>query len=544
MKLNRTTYRLTAVLMLLPALFSCGKEPSSAAGGENGGTGDLVLNISSAPEVTVTKGGTKTPKEGNVMNLLSIWIVNRESGEILVHEHLLARGDNTSDENTSTQMGYVNFSEDGKSAQMKFSDIPRGNCTLYAVANFRELDEGVYVVGAKIDEAFKDMMLNKTIAPGESPVYDDENGMPCSAVVDFSIGAGENRVSAEMLRCVGRLTIAVRNNIEDSSLFFSEIGLSHQNPTNGYVFAHENGAIPAVSKDVAFPELKDIVRVDAMSTDPIPIYDTYLYETDPLSTAPDKFTFSLFGAVYRKSVSSDEVKLAYRQEYRFSENNSTASTLSDVFVIRSAASNNYYIGDEDGKLTVRFFSGDTELRHHKGIENWFWRFSGSSSTTITNVATGRQIRISEETASVVEAGQGTTFSIVTNDLIGGTSGGTLSSGIRFLAPDGYSLTITTEETLCGTLNRTNTLETHWHFRKVEKGDADAIPYFEGAEYEIPRVDRTMTYIDEYGIAQELNHIGRNQHIRLNIGVFYNQELSEFNFVVEPWREKHSETTFD
>ena len=543
MKLNKITYRLTAVLMILPTLFSCGKETSSD-GSENGGTGDLVLNIATAPEVTVTKGeGSKTPKEGNVMNLLSIWIVNRESGEILVHEHLLARGDNTSDESTSTQVGYVNFAEDGKSAQMKFMDIPRGNCTLYAVANFRELDEGIYVVGAKIDDAFKDMMLNETIASGESPVYDDVNGMPCSTVVDFSIGAGENRVSAEMLRCVGRLTIAVRNNIEDSSIFFREIGLSHQNPTNAYVFEHEGGAIPAVSKDVAFPELKNIVRVDAMTADPVPIYDTYLYETDPLSVTPDKFTFSLFGAVYRKTVSSDDVRLAWRQEYLFSENNTTSYNLSDMFVIRSAASNNYYIGDSDGKLAIRFFSGDTELRHHKGIENWFWKFTGTSSSTITNVATGRQIRLSGETAEMVEAGEGTTFSIISNDVISGT-GTSTSSGLRFRAPDGYSLTVNTEEQLYGSNNRNNTLETHWYFRKVEKGAEEAIPYFDGAEYEIPRVNRTMTYIDEYGVAQELNHIGRNQHIRLNIGVFYNRELSQLEFEVEPWRKKDSETTFD
>ena len=544
MKLNKITYKLTAALMLLPALFSCGKE-SSSDGGEDFGTGDLVLSLASAPEVTVTKG-TRTPKEGNVMNLLSIWIVNRESGEILVHEHLLARGGNTSDEDTSAQVGYVDFAEDGKSAVMKFTDIPRGNCTLYAVANFRELDEGVYVVGAKIDDAFRDMMLNETIESGKSPVYDDVNGMPCSAVVDFSIGAGENRVSAEMLRCVGRLTIAVRNNIGDSSIFFSEIGLSHQNPTNGYVFAHAGGAIPAASTDVAFPELENTVRVDAMTTDPVPIYDTYLYETDPLSATPDKFTFSLFGAVYRNTVSSDDVRIAWRQEYIFAENNSTSATLSDVFVIRSAASSNYYVGDEDGKLTARFFSGDTELRHHKGIENWFWKFSGSSSTTITNVATGRQISLSGETASLAEAGRGTTFSIVTNDNVSGsgTGGGTLGSGIRFLAPDSYSLTISPDATVCGSINRTNTPETHWFFRKVEKGAAEAIPYFEGAEYEIPRVDRTMTYIDGYGIAQELNHIGRNQHVRLNIGVFYNRELAQLEFEVEPWREKDSETTFD
>ncbi len=539
MRLRDIAYRLT-VLTLLSASLSCTRETAGGATDE-GGTGDLVLSIASAPEVLVTKAD-RTPKEGNAMNLLSIWIVNRESGEILIHEHLLSREGNDTDGSMSPQVGYVYFAPDGKSAQMKFIDIPRGNCTLYAVANFRELEEGVYVVGAKIDDAFKDMLLNETIKSGESPVYDDADGMPCSAVVDFSIGAGENRVSAEMLRCVGRLTIAVRNNIDDSSVFIGEIGLSDNNPSNAYIFAHEGYTIPSVSSDVAFPELEDIVRVDAKTSDPVTVYDTYLYETDPVPGDTDRFTFTLFGAVYRNSVADSDVKIAYRQEYIFSENNTTSYTLDDMFVIRSAASNNYYVGDSDGKLSVRFFSGDTELRHHKGIENYFWKFSGTPSSTITNVATGRQIHLSGDTASLVENGQGTTFTIIKNDVISEVAAS--NSGIRFRAPDGYSLTINTEEQLIGTNNRNNNLETHWLFRTAEKGAEESIPYFANAEYEIPKVTRSMTYIDEYGVAQDLDHISRNQHIRLNIGIFYNRELCQFEFEVEPWREKESDTTFD
>lgn len=543
MKLKKTTYRTAAALMLLPALFSCGKESTSAAGStEDSGTGNLVLSISSEPEVIVTKGSSsvRTPKEGNVMNLLSIWIVNRENGEILIHEHLLAKGE--SSEGDGSQVEYVHFAEDGKSAQMKFNDIPRGNCTLYAVANFRELDEGVYVVGAKIDDAFRDMLLDQTVEAGKSPVFDDVNGMPCSAVVDFSIGAGDNKVSAEMLRCVGRLTISVRNNIAGSSIFIREIGLSEQNPTNGYVFAHEGGAIPAISKDVAFPELDDFVRVNAMTTDPVQVYDTYLYATDPLSTKPDKFTFSLFGGVYRADTDKDNVKISYRQEYIFDANSSTRPNTADMFAIRSSVSGNYYIGDVDGTLSFRFFSGDTELRHHKGIENWLWKFSGTAGTTITNVGTGRQIRLNGTSATVVQAEQGTTFTMVTNDAVSGGTGA--NAGIRFQAPDGYSLTIGADDGIYGSNDRNTTLNTHWLIRKAEKGASEAIPYFDGAEYEIPRVDRTMTYIDEYGVAQELNHISRNEHVYLTIGIFYNRELAQLEFEVEKWEKKYSETTFD
>ena len=536
----KTRHIFTALLAaLLAAVTGCVREGSAVE--EEGGTGDIILNICTAPETASTKSsGTRTPKEGNVMNLLSIWIVNRETGEILVHEHLLAKGDSSSGEDgASAHVGYVDFAEDGKSCVMRFNDIERGNCTLYAVANFRELDEGTYVVGAKIDDAFRDMLLHETVSDGKAPSFDDENGMPCSAVVDFSIGAGENVVSAEMLRCMGRLTIAVRNNIEDSAIYVKEMGLSKQNPTNGYVFEHEGGAIPSESKDVSFPKMQSIVRVPALTTDPVQVYDTYLYETSPESAT--NFTFSFFGAVYKADTDPSEVKIAYRQEYVFAENDSAGATVDDMFVLRNAASGNYYLGDADGALTYRFFSGDTELRHHKGIENYFWKFTGTSASTITNVGTGRQIKLSGETATMVSSGQGTTFTLISNDSIAGTGRAT---GLRFRAPDGYSLALGADLGVYGTNSRNNELVTHWIFRKASKGAAESIPYFDGADYEIPRVDRTMTYIDRYGVAQELNHINRNEHVYLTIGVFFNREIAQFEFEVEKWREKDSETTFD
>lgn len=535
----------TATFLLL-CVSGCGKADMAPDAG--GSTGDIVLSIGSAPEVTVTKAGARTAKNGNVMNFLSIWIVSRESGEILVHEHLLPKETTAGDEeeadgsnSVSAAMDYIRFAEDGKSAEMKFVDIPRGDCTLYAVSNCTSLDDEDYVVGATIDDSFRNMLLSETVESGKAPVYDDADGMPCSAVVDFSISAGENRVSVQMLRCVGRLTIAVRNNIAESSLFFREIGLSAQNPTNAYVFEHDDGGIPASSSNVAFPELTEMKRVDAMTVDPVAIYDTYLYETSPESASPQNFTFSLFGAVYRKTTATEDVRIGYRQEYNFAANISDGATTSDMFVLRSAASGNYYIGDTDGRLVYRFFSGDTELRHHKDIENYFWRFSGSTYSTITNVGTGRQIRLSGETASMVDAGQGSAFSLISGDTVTGGSG--QNNGLRFRT-GGYDLTIAPEYGIIGTTGRTGKPETHWIFRKVTEGAAAAIPYFVDAEYEIPKVDRTMTYIDGFGIARELNHIARNEHVRLNIGIFYNRELAQFDFEVEEWREKESETTFD
>lgn len=518
MKTKVIAYALSLLNLFLAV--SCGKD---SVGSGQDGTGTVVVTLSGEPFSTVTR----TAQEGNVMNTLSLWLVRND--EILIHKHLLTPGTESNDVE-------VNFAEDGKSATMKFTDIPRGNCTLYVVANYKDLDHGEYVEGAKIDDGFKNMLLSKTEIPDcGSPTFGEE-GMPCSAAIDFSVSAGENQVSARLLRCVGRLTISVRNNIAESSMFFKSVGLSRQNPSLAYVFEHDK-EIPAASNNLAFPELSEIKRVDALTQDPVVIYDTYLYETTPEDQA-EPFTFSLFGAVYRDSYKTEDVELGDRQEYSFGSDLSSI-TVGDTFVLRSSASGNYYIGDNNG-LTYRFFSGDTELKYHRGIENYFWKFSGTSNSTITNVATGRQIKLDGAEASMVADGDGSSFRLNSGS---DWSGSTKLPGIRFSSGN-YSLTIDPDLGLYGANNKNSAEETHWMARKVDVVESGAVPYFKDAEYEIPLVERPITYIDEYGVSRELRHIYRNEHVKLNIGVFYNRELGEFDFQVEPWERKDSETTFD
>ena len=499
------------IAVLLFILASCGRE---SAGIGNEGTGDIVLTISNLPQVTVSR----VMGQDDVMNTLSLWLVRDDV--IVIHEHLLTR-DEVNDVD-------VTFDEDGKTAVMRFRDIERGNYTLYVVANYKDLDKGRYHQGAQIDEGFKNMVLDP-IEDGKAPEF-GEDGIPCSFAVDFTVHAGENKVSAQLLRCVGRLTISVRNNIAGSTMFFRSVGLSKQNPTHAYAFGHEN-EIPAASTNVSFPEMTDFVQVDAQTPDPVTIYDTYLYETAPASES-DPLTFSLFGAVYRSGYEKSDIKIAHRKEYLFAENMTTNATSKDMFLLRSAASDNYYIGDVDGALRYRFFSGDTELRNPRGIENYFWKFTSNSSSTITNVGTGRQIKLDGATASMVAAGGGTTFRISRD-----------ASGVRFYSGN-YSLTIDPDLGIYGSTDKSTSLATRWLFRTATAGQDNAVPYFVDAEYEIPLVPRAMTYIDRYGVAQELRHIHRNEHVKLTIRVFYNRELGQFDFQVEPWDTKDNETTFD
>lgn len=507
---------LAAAVTVLALAVSCDKNI-----GENGtdkGTGNVKMKVSLGGWIE-----GKTAKEGNVMRNLSLWIVNEDNGKILKYRKLTH---DTQDESTF-------FSDDGKTAEVRFIDIERGDCLLYAVANYENIDTDKYAEGNTIDDGFRDVLLDE-VGDGEEPNFSDATGMPCSIEQRFSVKAGENKVNAHLLRCVGRLSIYAKNHIDESAIFFKSIGLSKNNPSRSYLF-HHDGRIPASSQNVAFKEIDELVKVDAKTVEPVLIYETYMYETDPTVEA-GTITFELFGAMYRAEVTEDQVQFGYRKAYTFDANDYNNLTTNDKILIRSGYSTNYYLGD-DGGLTARFFSGDTELRYHDGIEKYFWQASGSATSgfKFTNCATNRQISISNTTASMVANGSGTSLYVTA-----------ATNGLRLRNSNYYWLTIDADKGIYGyrswsTPSSTNSL---WQVRKVNEVAGAGIPYFSNSEYEIPRADRPLTYIDEYGVTRDIVSISRNDHIEMVINVFYNRELGEFDFTVEPWRKRNSETTFD
>lgn len=518
-KILAAIFRTLAFTMgLMAVAVSCDKNIPEE---NNNGVGNVRMNIR-----LNSSDSPRTSKEGNVMKNLNIWIVKDDTGVILKYKKLTHE----------TQDDESFFADDGKTAEVRFIDIERGDCVLYAVANYDKIDTEKYAEGSTIDSDFQNILLDE-IKDGEEPAFSDVTGMPCSVVYKFSVGAGENRVNAHLLRCVGKLSIYAKNHIDYSAAFFKSVGLSKHNPSSTYLF-HKNGQIPPGSQNVSFTDIDGLVKVDAKTAEPVLIYETYMYETDPTVDA-GTITFELFGAIYRDSVTEDEVKIDYRKEYSFDTNNNfNDMTLSDAFLIRSGYSNNYYMGDDD-HLTAKFFSGDTELKHHYGIENYFWKVSANASGTqdtytFTNIGTGRQLSLSNTTAKMVENGNGTPLGISLT-----------TNGVR-LQNNYYWLTIDADKGIYGNYSRTtpSSSNTLWMTRKVTEVPGGGIPYFSNSNYEIPRAKRELTYIDNYGVTRNLVSISRNDHLEMIINIFYNRELGELNFTVEPWRERNSETTFD
>ena len=509
--------RLFISLIVLVTLFSCVKEvtPSPCTSG----TGTLHISFDMGAS---TKAGAK---DGDIINKGSLWLVDSKDEEI---------------------MAFRTFSPNAASAVVTMESIQRGDYTLYVVANYSGLD--TYTNG-KIDDDFKKHLL-KTVAAGESPTFTEGSGMPCSSVQQVHIAAGENYVSAHLQRCVGRLSINVRNNISSHKLAIGGIGLSDNNPTTGYLFPSSDGSIPPSATDVAFPELtQHVVLATNENKD---VYDVYLYDTGE-ATSANGITFTLFGAIYEDQTPDENIAISSRDAYSFGSNSPSISA-SGPYVIRSASSSTHYIGDLGASgLGVREFTGDAdeELTHYHKIEYFLWTVSGSSSQgtysqgTFKNVKTGRYITLNDKTPGLSET-SGTNFYFTSGTGNGGLLFSTKKEEKWWGYDYGYRLTLNSDSNgLSGTKEKESNSRTRWFVRTATSSTGDYISHFIGSDYEIPRVKRTINYLDKHGNTQILKGISRNEHVEVSINVFYNREWGQFDFEVEGWNTiDGNETTFD
>lgn len=426
-------------------------------------------------------------------------------------------------------------------------DIKRGDYKLYVVVNGsdkqHETLDGKYdiQVGSKlnIDAFLQSELSDGRLNNGESPTFASERGVPCSYVTDVAITAGNNYVDAHLERCVGRLTIKVLNNIPDRKLAIRNIGLSADNPVTGYYIQPSGNG--SVSK-VAFPELTGVVEFAPNENKTI--FDHYVYETDVVD---EGLSFDLFGAVYGENaaVGFEENKA---EVYRFGQNITSdwSPQNGEMYLLRSAASPDYYIGDLDGngKLGCGANSDDIVFGHKSDVKNYLWQVSVVNSRTTSTykfkkVGTNKFIGLDRTTLSLVDGeSEGTAFSTSLS-----------SNGYCFYDnqwtwsiptySDYYMAYKSDNNALIGA--KTQDINAAWILRKVE-------PFTEGgfinSDAAIPRKKRLIKHVDKYGDAQLLRQIKRNEHVTVSINIFYNRELGQFDFKVSSWEKIDNETSFD
>lgn len=506
------------IIVLASTLAACTKEHRGAA--ERDGYGTLILDVSTT---TMSRSGAQ---DGDAINSLRVWIADG-SGKIRYCRFL------TPDQEATSQ-------------EIEFKDVKRGVYTLYAAANFTGLD--AYTEGATIDDAFTKKVLD-TIEDGSAPDFSQE-GMPLSIVKSISVGPGDNPVSASLKRCVGKISITIRNNIApQTAIYIAGVGLSRHNPSAGYLFPQSDGSVPSASKNVVFRDFREddsapeLYKVSYGS--PVQVYETYLYETGE-AAAP--FTFNLLAGIYDSSTEAKDVKFHKTHDHTFSKNLDATLTSTGRFLLRSAESSTWYMGNSTvGGLQPREFDSDMELNGHSLIHNYIWTFDHTDftkknedgeyemKTRITNVGTGLKLVLDSDGNAYMDS-EGTEFTMY--DIPG--------KGLRFRSGDNYlsiaaSNGIGQNAGLAGKPDKDNA--SLWLFRLATENSED-IRHFANCEYEIPRADRPVNYLDKYGNSRTLKQISRNDHINIAVNIFYNRELGDFEYSIEGWDKADNETTFD
>ena len=500
---GKIIFKTLAAAFLALSAISCAKDtPAKDKPVYGEGEGNLHISFSTAG---TTKAGTA--QEGDIIKTARLWLIDADDNVMRFY----------SADNINVASGEVTI-----------KNIKRGVYTLCILANCKELDS--YVTGSKIDDGFKRKLL-PTIIDGSAPAFTEETGMPCSAVIHQEITVGENYVEAHLLRCVGRISIRIRNNIGDSKIAIGAVGLSKNNPSTGYLFEPLDSSVPPTVTNLSFKELTGITTIAPYDTKEV--YDSYLYEIDA-STAVNGITFDLLGGIYDAAVRDEDISIAYRTQYNFGNNLSTLGDVSgNKYLIRSVESSTRYVGyTGETRVGTGEFTEDSELEYFKDTPNYLWEFDGnSSSAKLKNVKTGSYL--DEDLNMTADAGKAQAFTIDNN-------AGKFLFGYTWY----YLKYYMTYDAGKLSVQRNNTGTTaQWYLRLLDESSINE-PYFENALREIPREARPIHYVDKYGAHNKLERIDRNEHITVTVNIFYNREMGEFKFEVEGWSGKDSETTFD
>lgn len=500
---GKIIFKTLAAAFLALSAISCAKDaPVQDKPVYGEGEGNLHISFSTAG---TTKAGTA--QEGDIIKTGRLWLIDADDNVMRFYS-----ADN------------INVA----SGEATIKNIKRGVYTLCILANCKELDS--YVTGSKIDDGFKRKLL-PTISDGNAPAFTEETGMPCSAVIHQEITVGENYVEAHLQRCVGRISIRIRNNIGDSKIAIGAVGLSQHNPSTGYLFEPLDSSVPPTVTNLSFKELTGITTIAPYETKEV--YDSYLYEIDA-STAVNGITFDLLGGIYDAAVRDEDISIAYRTQYNFGNNLSTLGDVSgNKYLIRSVESSTRYVGyTGETRVGTGEFTEDAELEYFKDTPNYLWEFVGnSSSAKLKNVKTGNYL--DEDLNMTADASKAQAFTITNNagKFLFGYRGWL---GTYYITYDAGKLSV----------QRNNTGTTaQWYLRLLDESSINE-PYFENALREIPREARPIHYVDKYGAHNKLERIDRNEHITVTVNIFYNREMGEFKFEVEGWSGKDSETTFD
>ncbi len=466
---------------------------------EASGASNIVLNIATKPQ---TKLGAAS--DGDVMSNLHIWLVYNN----VVNRYL------SQDDAACTISG--------STATATFKNIPRGACTLYLVANL-PVDSTLptsFGVGSTITDDFLKYVLPEVVNC-EPPFGDSTPGMPLSTSVSLSVGAGTNRVSAELVRTCAKLSITVRNNTTNNTIILKDLIFTNKNPNVGYLFEQSDYSIPDATSFGPFMSIthssgetvSDVIPQGGERT----YIQQYMYETATNGAAD--LGFKIVGGLFPDGTYKATVGEVSINTLSFENSFRTGSS----FLIKSS-NNDLYLYDNNGTLALQSLSSFNSIP-----KGYLWTISGNNSNSATiKGSSGYYLKLSSSGASLGSN---------TNLKVSSSSGSfqlsyTSKQKTYYLTINGSSLTTTTTSTESNT---------YWKIATVE---SKKVTNFQGATVIFDKTISSLNYINKYGIPVPLEQIRRNQDVKIVVNIHYNPNSGVLYFETSDWVDDDNETTFD
>ena len=463
---------------------------------EVSGPSNIVLKISTKAQ---TKGGAS---DGDVMSNLHIWLVYNNSVERYLSQDDAA------------------CTISGSTATATLNNVPRGACTIYLVAN---LPEGIslpetYAVGNSIDEDFLKYVLPEVVNC-EPPFGDSTPGMPLSTSVSLSVGAGTNRVSAELVRTCAKLSITVRNNTTNNTIILKDLIFTNKNPNVGYLFEQSDYSIPGTASFGPFMSIthssgetvSDVIPQGSERT----YIQQYMYETATNGAAD--LGFEIVGGLFPDGTDKATVGEVSINTLSFVNSFRTGSS----FLIKSS-NNDLYLYDNNGTLALQSLSSFNSIP-----KGYLWTISGNSNNAQITGSSGKYLQLSSSGASL-----GSTTNLKVSTSSGSFKFSYTSGSTYYLTINGSSLTTTTTSTESNT---------YWKIATVE---SKTVTNFQGATVIFDKTISSLNYINKYGIPVPLEQIRRNQDVKIVVNIHYNPNSGVLYFETSDWVDDDNETTFD
>lgn len=486
------------LLIFFISLIGCSKNPHATESGSG--------NI----EISITLPSTKSARSGDEINLLRIWLVDKD-GKI-ARVITSAAGSPAAGEDGITMTG-------AGTASAQFINVERASYTLYFVANSDALSS--YTAGATIDNAFKNATIDYEYGI---------NGMPLSVVKEIHVVPGKNMISASLVRICAKIHVTVRNSTLDKMVWIKDISLNDIHPDKTYLFEQDSFFPGAIYEEL--DKMTTVIGLEPNTEMTCPA--VYLFETDK---APG---IKIRGGVFAGTQTSEpNVITKDISSYSFEETSESLNEGNQYLVMNKSM--RYLLkGHQSGSVGIDFLaSGDGPKNHllaSSDIEDYIWTYESqyvSWWTTYYDLKNLGQNKYLKNSSGKLDLGTSIDNFTFNGDK---TNGYTISSGSNYYIWNN-----------AGTLDfndRGKSPQNQWYFYNVNSVTTTE-EVFDGAEALINYSDNDLSHINpDFGVAVPLQRIKRNESIDIRVNIFFNKNTGKLDFETEIWKTVDNETTFD